>query len=70
MKTKTFLNCLLALLLSMPMNAQQKLFTLEDLNFGGRNYHNLRPQNMFLTWWGDQLVQTDVEECSLVNPKT
>ena len=70
MKTKTFLNCLLALLLSVPMNAQQKLFTLEDLNFGGRNYHNLRPQNMFLTWWGDQLVQTDVEECSLVNPKT
>ena len=70
MKTKTFLNCLLALLLSVPMNAQQKLFTLEDLNFGGRNYHSLRPQNMFLTWWGDQLVQTDVEECSLVNPKT
>ncbi len=70
MKTKTFLNCLLVLLLSVPMNAQQKLFTLEDLNFGGRNYHNLRPQNMFLTWWGDQLVQTDVEECSLVNPKT
>ncbi len=49
---------------------QKKLFTLEDLNFGGTNYHNLRPKTMQLTWWGDQLVHTDVEECYLVNPKT
>ena len=48
----------------------QKLFTLEDLNFGGTNFHNLRPKNMFLTWWGDQLVRTDVEECYLINTKT
>ena len=54
----------------LSVTAQQKLFTLEDLNFGGRNYHSLRPQNMFLTWWGDQLVQTDVEECNLINAKT
>jgi len=52
------------------MSAQKKLFTLEDLNFGGTNYHNLRPKNMFLTWWGDQLVHTDVEQCSLIDPKT
>ena len=54
----------------LPMPAQQKLFTLEDLNFGGRNYHSLRPQNIFLTWWGDQLVQTDVEECNIIDKKT
>ena len=48
----------------------QKLFTLEDLNFGGTNYHNLRPKNMFLTWWGNQLVRTDVEECNLIDAKT
>ena len=54
----------------LSVTAQQKLFTLEDLNFGGRNYHSLRPQNMFLTWWGDQLVQTDVEECNLIDTKT
>ena len=48
----------------------QKLFTLEDLNFGGTNFHNLRPKNMFLTWWGDQLVRTDVEECKLIDSKT
>ena len=54
---------------TLPMSAQ-KLFTLEDLNFGGTNYHNLRPKNMFLTWWGDQLVHTDVEECKLIDGKT
>ena len=51
------------------MNAQ-KLFTLEDLNFGGTNFHNMQPKNMWLTWWGDQLVQTDVEECHLIDVKT
>ncbi|MBR1415610.1 MAG: DPP IV N-terminal domain-containing protein [Prevotella sp.] len=60
MKIKTLLLALLALT-ALPMSAQ-KLFTLEDLNFGGRNYHNLRPQNLFLTWWGDQLMYQDVEE--------
>ena len=67
------------ILFTLPMIAQQlpasnplekKLFTLEDLNFGGTNYHNLRPKNMFLTWWGDQLVHTDVEQCTLIDPKT
>ena len=52
------------------MYAQQKLFTLEDLNFGGTNFHNLRPKNMFLEWWGDQLVHCDVEQCSLIDPRT
>ena len=55
--------------MTAPMSAQ-KLFTLEDLNFGGTNYHNLRPANIFLTWWGDQLVQTDVEECYTIDSKT
>ena len=47
-----------------------KLFTLEDLNFGGTNYHAFQPKNLWLTWWGDQLVQTDVEECSAIDSKT
>jgi len=58
------------LLFTATTMSAQKLFTLEDLNFGGTNYHNLRPQNMFLTWWGDQLVQTDVEECYAIDAKT
>ena len=72
MTTKILLLAL-SLTASVTMSAQQdqkKLFTLEDLNFGGTNYHSFRPQNMFLTWWGDQLIHTDVEQCSLVDPKT
>ena len=61
---------LLLLTLALSMTAQDKLFTLEDLNFGGTNYANLQPKNMFLTWWGDQLVQTDVEECYTIDVKT
>ena len=64
------LACVVLLSLALPMTAQQKLFTLEDLNFGGTNYHNMQPKNMWLTWWGDQLIQTDVEECYTINDKT
>ena len=59
----------LFLLLAMSMSAQ-KLFTLEDLNFGGTNFYKMRPKSMFLTWWGDQPVETDIEECRLIDPKT
>ena len=54
----------------MAVTAQEKLFTLEELNFGGVNYHSMQPQNKWFTWWGDQLVRTDVEECFLVDTKT
>jgi len=40
----------------------KKSFTLEDLNFGGNNYRNLLPDNLWLTWWGDQLMYMDAEE--------
>ena len=67
----TILATLTSFLSPLPMRAQnQKLFTLEDLNFGGNNYRNLLPQNLWLTWWGDKLVRTDVEECYLVDVKT
>ena len=32
--------------------AQKKLFTLEDLNFGGTNYRNMTPQNGSSVWGG------------------
>ena len=47
--------------------AQDKQFTLEDLNFGGNNYRNMVPKNKYHVWWGDELVRLDVEECFLVN---
>ena len=52
------------------MTAQDKQFTLEDLNFGGTNYRKMQPQNQWFTWWGEKLVNTDVEECYLVDTKT
>ena len=65
------INILVALILTITtMTAQQRLFTLEDLNFGGTNYRQMLPQNMWLTWWGQRLVQTDVEECYTINTKT
>lgn len=47
-----------------------KKFTLEDLNFGGNNYHNMIAENRWTAWWGDELVRTDVEDCKLVNKAT
>ena len=73
MKIKYKLNKLVALVLlgtSTTMNAQDKLFTLEDLNYGGNNFYNMQPKNMYLTWWGEQLINTDVEECYLIDTKT
>ena len=69
-KIKNLLVALTLIILPIPMTAQDKLFTLEDLNFGGTNYHNMQPKNMWLTWWGDQLIQTDVEECHTIDAKT
>ena len=61
---------MLATFTGMTANAQNRKFTLEDLNFGGNNYHNMIPGNRYLAWWGDQLVRLDVEECYTVNKKT
>lgn len=64
----TLLSSLLSI--TTPMQAQKKLFTLEELNYGGTNYHQVVPENKYYTWWGDELVRTDVEECYLVDKKT
>lgn len=73
MKIESIINKLVTLALLgivNTMSAQDKLFTLEDLNYGGNNFYNMQPKNMFLTWWGEKLVNTDVEECYLVDTKT
>ena len=70
--SQTALMTVLLILIAYPltMTAQDKQFTLEDLNFGGSNYRQMQPQNLWLTWWGEKLVNTDVEECYLVDTKT
>ena len=50
--------------------AQKKLFTLEDLNFGGTNYRNMTPQNRSIVWWGEEAVRTDADFCALINKTT
>ena len=53
------------------MCAQEKnLFTLEELNFGGKRYKALQPENQFYAWWGDELVRIDKERCLLVDRNT
>ena len=52
-----------------PMSAQDKLFTLEDLNYGGTNYRKMLPENRWLTWWGDQLMYQDAEEGGTIDSK-
>jgi len=58
---------LLMAMMALPLLAQQQ-FTLEDLNFGGKNYANMIAKNRPLTWWGDQLVRLSADTCWTVNP--
>ncbi|MBQ6167129.1 MAG: DPP IV N-terminal domain-containing protein [Muribaculaceae bacterium] len=53
-------------LLALPLMAQQQ-FTLEDLNFGGKNYRQMIPQSRSLKWWGDQLVRLSADTCWTVD---
>mgnify|MGYP002672261401 FL=1 len=55
------------ILITMNAAAQLKQFSLEDLNIGGTNYHNMIPEYRNITWWGDELVLRNAEECKLVN---
>ena len=48
----------------------QKEFTLEDLNFGGKNYKEMSPENRDYSWWGDQLVRKDDEKLYIVSTKS
>ncbi|MGM9803846.1 MAG: DPP IV N-terminal domain-containing protein [Muribaculaceae bacterium] len=36
--------------------AAQQLFTLEDLNFGGKNYSKMTPQRIDARWYGNDLI--------------
>ena len=68
-KTKCMLVLLALFTIHYTAMAQEKLFTLEDLNFGGNNFRKMQPQNMWLTWWGDQLMYQDAEEGGTIDGK-
>jgi dipeptidyl-peptidase-4 len=72
MTNKHLWSAILPLLLFLSTNtmAQKKQFTLEDLNYGGTNYYNMIPENRYTAWWGDELVRTEYDHCSIVNKQT
>ena len=66
MRIKLLLMALMTTMLAMG----QKEFTLEDLNYGGTNYHRMTPENRYLTWWGDELIRLEADYCAVVDKKT
>ena len=68
MKIKTLLALLTLFALSMTAQ-EKKSFTLEDLNYGGMNARKFQPANLWLTWWGDQLMYLDAEEGGTLDKK-
>ena len=75
MMSKTFMRNRIATIILIMMatinaTAQNKKFTLEELNFGGKNYRQTVPETRYLTWWGDELVRTEAEYCSVIDKKT
>lgn len=55
---RIMISALAMLLLALPIKmTAQKQFTLEDLNFGGSNYRNMRPATASYHWEGDRLVE-------------
>ena len=68
-RIKQLLTMAMLLAVATTMSAQDKLFSLEDLNFGGTNYRRMLPKNMWLTWWGEQLMYQDAEEGGSIDAK-
>ena len=68
MKTISKVAALISLLL-LPLSVMaqpKKSFTLDDLMWGGSNYWNIMPRSVFTAWWGDALVQTNVDDARLL----
>ena len=57
------------LFVSLPttMKAQKKLFTLEELNYGGKNYRQTARENRYYKWDAKQEKWTEVEKEDLSN---
>ena len=58
----------IALIMALTASAQKE-FTLEDLNFGGKNYKAMSPENRDYSWWGNQLVRKDDDKLFIVSTK-
>ncbi len=67
---KRTIYCLAVMLMCSVAAQAQKEFTLEDLNFGGKNYANMVPQNRTLAWCGNQLYHMEKDSCWTVDLKS
>ena len=67
MKTKLILASLLIL---ATQAMAQKLFTLEELNFGGKNYRVSVPQRWNYSWQAGKLILKDGDKTVQVDPAT
>ena len=69
MKTKHILFTLLMLMTTGSLFAQ-KLFTLEELNFGGKNASKFYPERWQLRWDGNQLIDAATQPVNIIDAKT
>lgn len=69
MRTKAIIVALFAIMIVCDTYAQ-KFFSLEELNFGGKNAYNFIPQRWDYRWWGNKLVDGNNESHLIINPET
>ena len=69
MKTKYLVLAFLMLTTTGSLFAQ-KLFTLEELNFGGKNASQFYPERWQLRWDGNQLIDAATKPASVIDAKT
>ena len=52
------------------MAQDKKLFTLDDLIPGGSTYYSHTPSRKYVTWWGDNCVELDLDKVGIIDNKT
>lgn len=66
MKKTTFL--ILSTLLTLPLMAQKRPFTIDDLIPGGSTYYQASvPETQYLAWWGDICIELGMNKCQKVD---
>ena len=55
-------------LLTLPLMAQKKHFTIDDLIPGGSTYYaHSYPATKYLTWWGNACMELDIDRCKNID---
>lgn len=66
MKKTTFL--ILSTLLTLPLMAQKRPFTIDDLIPGGSTYYQASvSETQYLAWWGDICIELGMDKCQKVD---